>query len=37
MAVADLRSLISINGEIYSVGGLDNSNNVNSALIKQLD
>jgi N-acetylneuraminic acid mutarotase len=34
VAVADLRSLVSINSEIYSVGGMDNSNNVNSALIK---
>lgn len=34
VAVADLRSLVSINGEIYSVGGIDNTNNVNSALIK---
>lgn len=34
VAVTDLRSLVSINGEIFSVGGMDGSNNVSSALIK---
>lgn len=34
VAMTDLRSLVSINGEIFSVGGIDGNNNVSSALIK---
>lgn len=32
--VQDLRSLVELDGEIYSVGGIDSNNNVSSALIK---